>query len=115
MENKQILIGALAAISAAAVVYYLSADSSATTVKFDPKVHTEERMMQLMEELKLEYTCIYVRHYNLIKRMQEQNTFKPEHLHDLKAQVEQEKNDKFKQVVANYEKFTPEIVNAWVS
>jgi predicted transcriptional regulator len=69
MENKQILFGALAAVSAAAVVYYLSADNAATTTKFDPKIHTEERMMQLMDELKLEYTCIYVRHYNLIKRM----------------------------------------------
>jgi hypothetical protein len=36
-------------------------------------------------------------------------------MHDLKAQVEQEKNDKFKQVVQNYDKFTPEIVNAWVA
>lgn len=114
MENKQIVWGALGLISASALVFYLSRDSS-VAAKFDPKVHSDERMLSLMEELKLEYTCIYVRHYNLIKRMQEQGTFQKQHIHDLKGQVEQEKADKFKNVVSQYVGFTPEIVNEWVA
>jgi len=52
----------------------LSRDGS-DEIKFDPKVHTNERMIELMEELKLEFTCIYVRHYNLIWKTKEAGTF----------------------------------------
>jgi hypothetical protein len=69
-NNKQLIFATLGLAGAGALVYYLSRDVS-VHAKFDSKVHTEERMMALMEELKLEYTCIYVRHYNLIKKMQE--------------------------------------------
>ena len=68
-----------------------------------------------MEELKLEFTCIYVRHYNLIWKTKEAGTFQPQHLSDLRAQVEPEKNDKFKQVVEHYPGFSTEIVNHWIT
>jgi len=74
MESKQLVWGALGLISATAVLYYLSRDGG-DTIKFDPKVHTNERMIELMEELKLEFTCIYVRHYNLICKTKEAGTF----------------------------------------
>lgn len=86
-NNKSLIYTTLGVVGAGALVYYLSRDTSVAN-KFDAKIHTEDRMMVLMEELKLEYTCIYVRHYNLIKKMQEQGTFKKDHIHDLKGQVE---------------------------
>ena len=83
-NNKQLVYGTIGLLSAAALAYYISRDSQ-TNGLFDPKIHTDEKMLELMDELKLEFTCMYVRHYNLLKKVQESGELKPQHANDLFA------------------------------
>jgi hypothetical protein len=68
MNTKQIALSVLGVLAGGAVLYYLSREE---VVKLDPKVHTNERFMEILDELNLEYTCIYVRNYNLILKAKE--------------------------------------------
>jgi hypothetical protein len=63
MNTKQIALGVLGVLASGAVLYYLSREAP---IKLDPKIHTKEKFMELLDELNLEYTCIYVRNYNMI-------------------------------------------------
>ena len=72
MESKDIkkyVAGACLAGLALAGLFYLSKDSDA----LDPKEHSNERMLKLLEELKLEYQCIYMRHFNSILKEKKNN------------------------------------------
>ena len=84
MENKTILWAAIGTLAGASLLYYLSLDSN-TGIKLDPKIHKDETIKDILDEIRLEVTCIYVRHYNLILRMKEQKTFKQEMMSDLEA------------------------------
>jgi len=77
MENKTIIWATIGTLSGAALLYYLSRDNAP---KFDSTLHTNEKILSILAELKLEFTCIYVRHYNLILKMKESGTFKDEYL-----------------------------------
>lgn len=68
-DSKKILMAVGAVALGGAMLWYLSSDSR--NIKFDPKVHTTEKMLTILDELKLEYMCIYARHYNLILRVKE--------------------------------------------
>jgi len=57
---KKVALGAAGLLLAGGVLFYLSKDEFA----IDMKVHTKERMLPLLDELRLEYTCIYVRNHN---------------------------------------------------
>ena len=82
-DTKKIAIAVGAVIAGGALLWYLSNDVD--QVKFDSKVHTAEKMLALLAELKLEYSCIYVRHYNLILRLKEQNQFQKTTMNDLEG------------------------------
>ncbi len=71
-------------MAGASLLYYLSLDSN-TGIKLDSKVHKDDTIKAILDEIRLEVTCIYVRHYNLILRMKEQKTFKQEMMSDLEA------------------------------
>lgn len=72
-DTKRIAMAVGAVVVGGALLWYLSND--ADQVKYDSKVHTPEKMKMLLAELQLEYSCIYVRHYNLILRLKEQGQF----------------------------------------
>lgn len=60
-------------LAGGALLYYLSKDNS---VVYDPKIHTDEKINEALDEIKLELTCIYVRHLNLIRKMLDAKTWK---------------------------------------
>jgi hypothetical protein len=53
-------------LAGGALLFYLSKDNS---VVYDKNIHTDEKINEALEEIKLELTCIYVRHLNLIRKM----------------------------------------------
>ena len=107
MNTKQIAIAALGVVAGGALLYYLSREES---VKFDPKIHTREAFLQLLEELNLEYVCIYVRNYNMLLKMRENNELKPEILKAAEAESEHDINAKTTSVIKQNPGFTIEHV-----
>ena len=91
MERPSIATIALcsaAAIGLAVGVYFLSKD---TEEALDLKnKHTRENLLIILNEMHLEYTCIYTRYYNLILKMQDQKKWND----SLKSKIESDlKND----------------------
>ena len=96
MNTKQIAITALGVIAGGALLYFLSKEES---VKLDPKIHTREAFLALLEELNLEYVCIYVRNYNLILKMKENNELTADILRAAEAECEHDITAKTNQVI----------------
>jgi hypothetical protein len=63
IKKYAFLAGGLALAGAA--LFYLAQDSSPTG-ELDPKVHSQELMMQMQDEIHLEFQCMYVRNFNKI-------------------------------------------------
>ncbi len=68
--SKYAAIG-VGAIAVGAAILYLAKDQE--PVKFDPKVHTVEKLCEILDDLYLEYASSYVYYYNLILNMKESN------------------------------------------
>jgi hypothetical protein len=68
MENKTLIWAALGLVGAGAVFYFLSREESCP-VKFNPQLHNLKKLQEIIEELRLDFTCIYVRNYNLMLKM----------------------------------------------
>ena len=72
------------AISLGVGIYFLSKDEA---VKIDTEnKHRIENLHILLNELHLEYTCIYTRYYNLILKLKDQGKLNPK----VKNQIEQD-------------------------
>ena len=70
-DTQTMIKYAVASIGALAVVglaYYLSQDSSEP---LDYKIYNEKKFEALMDEIRLEFTCIYARNYNLLLKIKE--------------------------------------------
>lgn len=75
MKNKGVWIaaGATAVVGLIGAAYYFSRDDSASRyVKFDPKVHTKEYFLDILEELKIEYASLYLHWYNMLMKMRKE-------------------------------------------
>lgn len=68
MENKTIIWATIGTLIGGSLLWYLSREKSIT---IDPEIHTDAQFKAILAEIKLEFTCIYVRHYNLILKMKE--------------------------------------------
>ena len=66
--SEYLIIGAGLAVATAGILY-LSKESD--QVKFDPKVHTAEKLLKILDELFLEYSTSYVYYYTLINNLKE--------------------------------------------
>ena len=69
---KYALYGA-AAIGLAAAVWWLSSDDMVELDYNDG--FTKEKLRALLEEIQLEYTCIFCRNYNIMLRIKENDEF----------------------------------------
>jgi len=111
MNTKQISIASLGVVAGGALLYYLSREES---VKLDPKIHTREAFLQLLEELNLEYVCIYVRNYNMLLKMRENNELKPDILKAAEAESEHDINAKTTSVIKQNPGFTIDHVTQFI-
>lgn len=107
MNAKQIAITTFGLLAGGAVLYFLSKEES---VKLDPKIHTREAFLALLEELNLEYVCIYVRNYNMLLKMKESNELNADMLRAAEAESEKDISAKTTQVIKQNPGFTIEHV-----
>lgn len=108
--SKALLIGA-GVTAVGATVMWLSRDTE--TVKFDPKVHTLEKLHKLLEETYLEYACAYIFYYNMILNIKEAGQFKPEMLDSIKTRVLEYTKVRDEQICKRAG-ITPAFYEAWI-
>ncbi len=66
--SKYLIIGAGLAVATAGILY-LSKDTE--HIKFDPNVHTVEKLVKILDELFLEYSTSYVFYYTILNNLKE--------------------------------------------
>lgn len=66
--SKYLIIGAGLAVATAGILY-LSKDTE--NIKFDPNVHTVEKLVKILDELFLEYSTSYVFYYTILNNLKE--------------------------------------------
>ena len=59
-----------------AALLYLGKDTE--SVKFDPNVHTVPKLLEILDELYLDYAGSYLYYYDIILNQKDQGTYKPE-------------------------------------
>lgn len=67
--SKYLIMGAGLAAAAAGILY-LARESE--PVKFDPKVHTLEKLLNVLDDLFLEYSTSYVYYYTIMTNLKDQ-------------------------------------------
>jgi len=80
-------VAGIGAIAMAGLVYYLSSDDF---VALDYKRYNVEKFEVLMNELNLEFTCIYTRNYNTYLKIKENGEGEDDLIDRVKLQVERE-------------------------
>lgn len=55
-----------------------------------------------MDEIRLEFTCIYTRNYNLLLKVKAAGEYQPEVIDQLRHLIAKEKKDKLEQVLEDY-------------
>ena len=83
--SKYLLIGVGVAVTGAAL-HYLGKETE--TDRFDPKVHTVNKLLEILDELYLDYAGSYLFYYDIILNQKEQGTYKPELLDQIKARID---------------------------
>ena len=83
--SKYLLIGVGIAVTGAAL-HYLGKETE--TEKFDPKVHTVNKLLEILDELYLDYAGSYLFYYDIILNQKDQGTYKPELLGQIKNRIE---------------------------
>ena len=107
MWNKSawLATGAAAVIGLAAGIYYFSKDGGEKRkVKFDSKVHTKSYLMDILEELKIEYASLYLHWFNMLTKMRKEKGEVPPHvLQQIQSKLEDLTSDIDKEVMEKYE------------
>lgn len=109
--SKYLILGAGLAAATAGILY-LAKEPEQT--KFDPKVHTVEKLLKILDDLFLEYSTSYVYYYTIMSNLKEQNQFTPDILENVKTRIEAltKSND---EDVAKRHNITPEFLQAWTA
>lgn len=108
--SKYAAIG-FGALAVGAAIMYLSKDSE--PIKFDPKLHTIEKLREILDDLYLEYASSYVYYYNIILNMKEANQLSPDVMESIKARLDDitKGND---ETVCKKHKISPDFLQTWI-
>ena len=108
--SKYLILGAGLA-AATATILYLSRESE--QVKFDPKVHTIEKLLKILDDLFLEYSTSYVYYYTIMINLKEQNQFTPDIFESIKTRIEVLTKSNDEDVAKRYN-ISPDFLQTWI-
>lgn len=68
-SNSKIWIGVLGAaiVAGGAALYYLAREEDEMVIVYDPKEHTREKYLEVIQEFELEYASLYIHWYSMLK------------------------------------------------
>jgi hypothetical protein len=87
MSLSKYLIAAAGVTAVAAGVLWLSRETD--TQKIDPKEHTLVKLLDVLEDVYLEYACAYIFFYNTILNMKEQGKYSTQFQEGIDVRVQQ--------------------------
>ena len=110
---KKLAWGAAGLFLVGGLLWYLSGDEK--SVKLDDKVHTKQKMLPILAELKLEFSCIYIRNFNVKLVLQEEGKWDEGKKLNMQDVITEERNAKLKQICLRYKDVDEDVLNAWIA
>lgn len=100
-QNRYLIYGATA-IAVGVGVYYLTKEDSDIVQVFDPTVHTQAKLRQIMDEVFTESATLYCQKIRLIREMKKEGTFKGRDsvemlLEKQQSEMQESENDTYKE------------------
>ena len=81
-------------------MFYLSKESS--DFKLDKKIHTKEKLYEILDDIYLEYACGYVFYYNTLLNLKDSKQLTPNEIENIKASLENYTKQKDEQVAKKH-------------
>jgi len=106
--SKYLLVGL--GIGAVGGLVWLARE--AETTKFDPKVHTLAKLLDILDDTYLEYACAYIFFYNILLNMKEQGQLTPDMIQSVSARVGQYTKDRDVTICKRFN-VTPDLLEEW--
>ena len=106
--SKYLLIGL--GVGAIGGLVWLARDPD--TTKFDPKTHTLAKLLDILDDTYLEYSCAYIFFYNILQNMKEQGQLTPDTLESVKVRISEYTKERDKTIAKRFS-VQPELLEAW--
>lgn len=119
-SNNKVLYGVLglgAVSAAAAAIYYLAHEKEAIVIKYDPKVHTRELLIELLLEFEIEYASLYLHWYHMLKQKEKEvgkNKIPQETMAAVSEQVKKLTDDVDAEIIEKF-KYSQSFFDEWVA
>jgi hypothetical protein len=82
------------------------------TTKFDPKVHTLVKLLDILDDTYLEYACAYIFFYNILLNMKEQGQLNQDVIQSVSTRVSQYTKDRDVTICKRFD-VTPDLLEEW--
>lgn len=82
------------------------------TTKFDAKVHTLAKLLDILDDTYLEYACAYIFFYNILLNMKEQGQLTSEMIASVGVRVSQYTKDRDVTICKRFN-VTPDLLEEW--
>jgi recombinational DNA repair ATPase RecF len=118
-SNKIAIYGVLGlgVVSAAAVaIYYLAHEKEAILIRYDPKVHTRELLIELLLEFEIEYASLYLHWYHMLKQKEKEvgkNKIPEETMAAVREQIQKLTDDVDAEIIEKF-KYSQSFFDEWV-
>ena len=118
-SNNKVLYGVLGlgvVSAAAAAIYYLADEKEAISIKYDPKVHTRELLIELLLEFEIEYASLYLHWYHMLKQKEKEvgkNKIPEETMAAVREQVKKLTDDIDVEIIEKF-KYSQPFFDEWV-
>jgi hypothetical protein len=107
----------LGVVSAAAVaIYYLAHEKEAILIRYDPKVHTRELLIELLLEFEIEYASLYLHWYHMLKQKEKEvgkNKIPEETMAAVREQIQKLTDDVDAEIIEKF-KYSQSFFDEWV-
>jgi hypothetical protein len=119
-SDNKVLYGVLGlgvVSAAAAAIYYLAHEQEAIVIKYDPKVHTREKLMELLLEFEIEYASLYLHWYHMLKQKEKEvgkNKIPEETMAAVREQVKKLTDDVDAEVIEKFQ-YSQSFFDEWVA
>lgn len=104
-----------AAIAAGVAIYYMAQEEEEAKITFDPKIHTREKLIEILEQLEVEYASLYLHWYSMLKsKVKEIGKIPDDTLEAAKEQVQKLTDDVDTEVFSDF-KLSKSFFDDWVA
>jgi hypothetical protein len=118
-SNNKAIYGVLGlgVVSAAAfAIYYLAHEKEAILIRYDPKVHTRELLIELLLEFEIEYASLYLHWYHMLKQKEKEvgkNKIPEETMAAVREQIQKLTDDVDAEIIEKF-KYSQSFFDEWV-